>query len=276
MSSFAAASVAQLATAARRCRSRTPDEPTARERLASLAKPPGSLGVLEDWAITLCQLQNTLQPVAEPQSVLIFCADHGVKKADGALSPFPASVSAAVFRALAAGISATATLAHSQNAHLTVVDVGIDGDVSRVGSGQPWITVRHTKAARGSADLRIGPALDEGALERALQAGTDCVADEVATRGAKVVAIGEVGIGNTTVAAALLCALTGADAAACCGRGTGLDDAGLEVLSVETLEVASVEELACTHYARAPGEAWRVLRVWCAVAASRRAGRGRR
>ena len=70
--------------------------------------------------------------------------------------------------------------------------------------------------------------MDEAALERALQAGTDCVADEVATRGAKVVAIGEVGIGNTTTAAALLCALTGADAAACCGRGTGLDDAGLE------------------------------------------------
>ena len=201
---------------------------SAEARLASLAKPPGSLGVLEDWAITLCKLQNTLQPVAEPQSVLVFCADHGVKKADGALSPFPASVSAAVFRALAAGISATATLAHSQNAHLTVVDVGIDGDVSRVGSDQPWITVRHAKAARGSADLRSGPAMDEGALERALQAGTDCVADEVATRGAKVVAIGEVGIGNTTVAAALLCALTGADAAACCGRGTGLDDAGLE------------------------------------------------
>ena len=67
-----------------------------------------------------------------------------------------------------------------------MVDVGIDGDVSRVGSGQPWITVRHAKAARGSADLRSGPAMDEGALERALQAGTDCVADEVATRGAKV------------------------------------------------------------------------------------------
>ena len=200
---------------------------SAEARLASLAKPPGSLGVLEDWAITLSNPQKTLQPVAEPQSVLVFCSDHGVKKADAALSPFPASVSAAVFRALAAGISATATLARSQNAHLTVVDVGIDGDVSRVGSGQPWITVRHAKAARGSADLRSGPAMDEGALERALQAGTDCVADEVATRGAKVVAIGEVGIGNDDRRGAALRA-DGADAAACCGRGTGLDDAGLE------------------------------------------------
>ena len=81
---------------------------SAEARLASLAKPPGSLGLLEEWAITLCQLQNTLKPVAEPQSVLVFCADHGVKKEDAALSPFPASVSAAVFRALAAGISATA------------------------------------------------------------------------------------------------------------------------------------------------------------------------
>ena len=72
----------------------------AAERLASLAKPPGSLGTLEDWAATLCTVQGTLTPAASPQTVLVFCADHGVKKADAALSPFPASVSQAVFRSL--------------------------------------------------------------------------------------------------------------------------------------------------------------------------------
>ena len=228
MSSFAAASVAQLATAARRCRSRTPDEPTARERLASLAKPPGSLGTLEDWAAVLCAAQQTLRPAADPASVLVFCGDHGVKKADDGLSPFPPSVSQAVFRALAAGVSATAVLARAAGAHLTVVDVGLDGDVrdARARAGAR-VAVRHAKVARGTADMRAAAAMDEGAFERALQAGRDCVAGEVAARGARVVAIGEAGIGNTTAAAAVLCALSRADPAECVGRGTGLDDVGV-------------------------------------------------
>ena len=150
----------------------------AAERLASLAKPPGSLGTLEEWAATLCTMQATLTPAAAPQTVVVFCADsmwdtrprcgrparpqpadwprldeawgslrhalalseasgapagrrlsnhlvfcagadHGVKKADEALSPFPASVSVAVFRSLCAGISGTAVLARAAGAHHT-------------------------------------------------------------------------------------------------------------------------------------------------------------
>ncbi len=205
---------------------------TPAERLASLAKPPGSLGTLEEWAIVLCRVQKTLEPVATPASVLVFCADHGVKKADQALSPFPQSVTQAVFRSLCAGISGVAVLARAADAHLTVVDVGIDGEVgdASAATGRA-ISVRHDKAARGSNDLCAGPAMDEATLARALQVGRDAMAAEAAERGAQVVALGEVGIGNTTSAAALLAALTGAvsdaDVAACCGRGTGLDDAGL-------------------------------------------------
>lgn len=182
------------------------------ERLASLAKPVGSLGVLESWAVTLCDVQQTLTPSAEPASVLVFCADHGVKKADNALSPFPPSVSQAVFRALAAGISATAVITASVGAHLTVIDVGIDGDVSAVGSGGPGIVVRHSKVAPGSGDLRSGPAMEAEELEAAMRVGAAAVDDEVSSRLSKVVAVGEVGIGNTTSAAALLVALTGATA----------------------------------------------------------------
>jgi len=82
------------------------------------------------------------------------------------------------------------------------------------------------QVARGTADLRSGAAMDEATLDAALSAGRDAVAAE-AERGVRVVCIGEVGIGNTTSAAAVLAALTGADASECCGRGTGLDDAGL-------------------------------------------------
>lgn len=95
------------------------------DRLASLAKPPGSLGTLEDWAATLCEVQQTLAPEASPASVLVFCADHGCKKADASLSPYPQEVTQAVFRSLAAGISATAVLTRSAGASLTVVDIGV-------------------------------------------------------------------------------------------------------------------------------------------------------
>ena len=199
---------------------------TPQERLDDLAKPPGSLGVLEEWAIALATAQKTNVPTADPATVIVFTADHGVQKADTALSPFPPSVSQAVFRALAAGISGTATIARSVGAHLAVVDVGIAGDVSKVcNAAGHKISVRHAKVAEGTADFRSSAAMDEDQFKRALQVGIDCVADEVATRDVKVLAIGEVGIGNTTAAAAVLTFVD--DAAECCGR-TGLDDAGLE------------------------------------------------
>ena len=200
----------------------------ATEALAAKAKPAGSLGLLEEWAAVLCTVQQTLAPVAEPQSVLVFCGDHGVKRADQSLSPFPPSVSQAVFRSLCAGISATAVLARTAGAHLAVVDVGLDGDVSdQRADANHSISVLHQKVACGTADFRTAPAMDEAELSRAIEVGRSAVAGEVSARQARVVAVGEVGIGNTTAAAALLASLTGASPADCCGRGTGLDDGGL-------------------------------------------------
>jgi len=108
----------------------------------------GSLGTLEDWAVTLCEVQQTLTPVAEPASVIVFCADHGAKRADAALSPYPPAVTQAVFRSLAAGISGTAVLARSAGAFLTVVDVGVDGDLAQVTAASKDISVRHSKVER--------------------------------------------------------------------------------------------------------------------------------
>ena len=217
---------------------------TPEERLASLAKPPGSLGLLETWATCMCKAQQTLKPRADPARVLVFCGDHGAKKADESLSPFPPSVTNSVFRALAAGISGTAVISRSVGAGVTVIDVGIDGDVSDVTSGDANVAVRHSKVARGTADFRHNPALTSDTLDAALRTGRDVVAAEATQRGVLVVAIGEVGIGNTTSAAALLAALTGSDASECCGRGTGLDDAGLK-------HKVAVVEAACEHHAAA-------------------------
>ena len=81
----------------------------AEARLASLAKPPGALGTLEDWCVTLCVAQKTLRPTVSAVA-LVFCGDHGCKKADAALSPYPASATQAIFRTLAAGTSCAAVL----------------------------------------------------------------------------------------------------------------------------------------------------------------------
>jgi nicotinate-nucleotide--dimethylbenzimidazole phosphoribosyltransferase len=220
-------------------------------RLASLAKPPQSLGLLEEWAALLCRVQGTLTPQVDPASVVVFCADHGVKKADDAISPFPSSVTQAVFKSLCAGVSGTAVLSRSSGAHLTVVDCGINGDVSSVVAGashSTTIEVVHAKVSAGTADMRVGPAMTEEEVTAALLIGRERVAAEVAQRGARVVAIGEVGIGNTTSASALLASLTGAAAHECCGRGTGLSEDGL------AHKVATVQS-ACDLHAAAVASA---------------------
>ena len=168
------------------------------------------------------------------------------------LSPYPSSATAAIFRALAAGGSCAATLARAQRARLVVVDVGVAGDVSRV-VGSAGSAVAHRKVAEGTRDLRRGAAMDDREVDASLGVGRDVLAAEAA-RGAVVVAVGEVGIGNTTAAAALLAALTGEDAAACCGRGTGLDDQGL-AHKVDTVRRA----LAFHGAGLAPREALRRL-----------------
>ena len=141
----------------------------AEARLASLAKPPGALGTLEDWCVTLCVAQKTLRPTVSA-AALVFCGDHGCKKADAALSPSPASATQAIFRSLAAGVSCAAVLARSVGATLHVVDVGIDGDVSDV-RDRDGIEVHHCKVLPGTSDIRREPAMSEEALDAALRVG---------------------------------------------------------------------------------------------------------
>ena len=201
----------------------------AKAYLDSLAKPPGSLGLLEEWAAKLCVVQNTMRPQSGPMSTLVFCGDHGVKKENAGISPFPPVISQVVFRALANGESATGTLSSAVGCHLTIIDCGLDGDVSDVGKSTlpKHISVVHKKVNAGTSNILTGPAMSSQQLLDAMAVGAKCVQDENKKRGSLVIAVGEVGIGNTTVAAALLSAVTGSSAQDCCGRGTGLDEAGL-------------------------------------------------
>ena len=164
----------------------------AEEKLASLAKPPGALGTLEAFAVTLCHQQETLTPAASPACVLVFCADHGVKAAEASLSPFPPSVTQSIFKALAAGVAGAAVLAASAGATCTAVDVGIAGDVSSTVAADGCF-VRHDKLALGTSNMLEADAMDEALCARAIAAGRAAVSAEISERGAKVIAVGEVG-----------------------------------------------------------------------------------
>lgn len=190
----------------------------ARERQTQLTKPPGSLGRLEELGITLAAMQGVQQPRLEKIWITVFAGDHGVV-AEG-VSAFPQVVTAEMVRNFARGGAAISVLAREWNARLEVVNVG---------------TVRPLEELPGVLDARVGPgtanfvhepAMDVDRLREALAAGHDS-AERAAIGGAHLFVGGEMGIGNTTSAAAVACALLGLPAAQLAGPGTGLDAAGV-------------------------------------------------
>jgi nicotinate-nucleotide--dimethylbenzimidazole phosphoribosyltransferase len=197
-----------------------PGDPAAavhvRDASDELVKPAGSLGgletMLERWAMATGAPPSPKLRAA----VLVFAADHGVTS--HAVSLYPARVGAQVAAAAARGETAIGVLAAALNAELLVADVGLTGPTL------PGLADR--RVAAGTPDITPGPALTLEQLRAAIEAGHS-LAGKLAER-SDLLVVGEIGIGNTTVASALLAALTGLPPEAVCGRGTGLDSQGLE------------------------------------------------
>ncbi len=181
-------------------------------------KPPGSLGEMETVAASLCRLQATLEPCVDPVRVLVFGADHGV--AEEGVSAFPASVTAQMMANFAAGGAAVCVFARSVGASLEVVDVGVGSDISQLPS------VVRAKVAPGTANMAKQAAMSDVQVDAALAVGRDAVQRALAD-GVRLLALGEMGIANTTAAAVLTALFTDSDANSVTGRGTGLNDAAL-------------------------------------------------
>jgi nicotinate-nucleotide--dimethylbenzimidazole phosphoribosyltransferase len=191
----------------------------AEERQARLAKPPGSLGALERLGVRLAGIAGRCPPPdPAPAAVAVFAADHGV--VEEGVSLWPREVTALVASAIAGGRAGVSVLARSVGASVRVVDVGVATDLSSVPG------VRAARVRAGTANLAAGPAMSEQEALDALDAGVR-VASELVEEGARCLITGEVGIGNTTAAAALIAALTGRRAREVVGRGAGADDATL-------------------------------------------------
>lgn len=190
----------------------------ARERQQQLTKPAGSLGPLEAVAIQLAGLQGRLKPAVEQVWIAIFAADHGVV-AEG-VSPFPQEVTGQMLHNFVSGGAAISVLARQLAAQLEVIDLGS----ATLATDLPG--VRHLHIAKGTANFVSGPAMTREQCLAALQAG-HASALRAKAAGAELFIGGEMGIGNTTAAAALAGALLDAPVAALVGAGTGLDAAGI-------------------------------------------------
>ena len=198
-----------------------PDEQAraaARARQERLTKPPGALGELEALAVRLAGLQGRARPAVDPVWITVFAADHGV--AAQGVSAFPQAVTGEMVRNFARGGAAISVLARTLGAELRVVQLGVVNDPG------PLPGVRRLALGPGTADFTRGPAMDGAQLAAALAAGREAVA-EARAGGAWLFVGGEMGIGNTTAAAALACALLDEDPARLAGPGTGLDPAGV-------------------------------------------------
>jgi nicotinate-nucleotide--dimethylbenzimidazole phosphoribosyltransferase len=191
----------------------------AEERQARLAKPPGSLGALERLGVRLAGIAGRCPPPdPAPAAVCVFVGDHGVV-AEG-VTMWPREVTGQVAAIVAQGRAGVSVLAGIVGASVHVVDVGAATDLSHLPG------VRAAAVARGTANLAITAAMTEDEALAALDAGLE-VARELVEAGARCLITGEVGIGNTTPAAALVAALTGRPAKDVAGRGAGADDATL-------------------------------------------------
>jgi nicotinate-nucleotide--dimethylbenzimidazole phosphoribosyltransferase len=190
----------------------------ARARQQRLTKPAGSLGRLEDLSLQIAGITGQIGPQLRHKVILVMAADHGV--AAERVSAYPQAVTAQMVGNFLRGGAAVNVLARQANARVVVVDIGVAADLP----DHPQLIRR--KVAYGTRNLAREPAMTPDQTLEALRVGADTVEAEAA-RGLDVLVLGEMGIANTTSAAAIAVAITGCAPSEAVGQGTGVDAAGL-------------------------------------------------
>lgn len=184
-------------------------------------KPLGALGRLEELALQLGMIQGTVTPKIEQPQIRVFAADHGLTK--HGISAFPSAVTAQMVYNFLSGGAAINVLARQHNIELKVVDAGVDTDFAN-SPFKDHPQLLDYKVRLGSRDALIEAAMTKAECLAALENGINVVKNMAGN----LLIVGEMGIGNTSAASLLLARLGGLSIADCIGRGTGLDDAGLE------------------------------------------------
>lgn len=189
----------------------------ARVRWDRISKPLDALGDFETLVCRLAAIQGDARPVVKPRAAVVMCGDNGVI-AEG-VSQCGSEATVAVAAALGRGESSASVLGRAADVRVVPIDVGIASDA-------PIPGVVSAKIAPGTKNFAVEPAMTEEETLRAIGVGFDAARD-LAAQGIRALAAGEMGVGDTTTATAILCATLGLDPDAFVGRGAGLDDAGL-------------------------------------------------
>lgn len=187
----------------------------AQARQNQLTKPQGALGRLEAISVQLAGITGALQPRLDRRAVVVMAGDHGVARQG--VSAYPSDVTAQMVLNFLRGGAAVNVLARQVGAKVVVVDAGVASPLP------PHPDLVSRRIADGTEDLTLGPAMTLDQATAAVELGIDVV-NGLADQGLDLVATGEMGIGNTTPSAALVCAFTGAAPEVATGRGTGIDD----------------------------------------------------
>jgi nicotinate-nucleotide--dimethylbenzimidazole phosphoribosyltransferase len=181
-------------------------------------KPLGSLGILEEIAIQIGEIQNTLTPELKNPVMLVFAGDHGLT--DEKISPFPKEVSFQMVINFLNGRAAINIFCKQNNINIKVIDAGIDYDFKNIDG------LVHAKVAFGTKNMLKEPAMSLNNCRIAMNKGAELVHVEFANQ-SNVIGFGEMGIGNTSAAALLMHKYTGYKIEDCVGPGTGLDENGV-------------------------------------------------
>jgi nicotinate-nucleotide--dimethylbenzimidazole phosphoribosyltransferase len=194
-------------------------EPALQSALDGKAKPPGALGRIEELAWTLCLIQRRQKPIVDRPTLLIFAGDHGLTRSG--VAAFASGVTVAMVDTLLAGRATANAFARAVGVEVRVIDAGVAADLSdRTG-------LIHAKVAFGTADASVEPAMALEQAEAALLAGGQ-IAEMAIANGTDLIALGEMGIGNSASAALLMHRLAPAPLDACVGQGAGHSLEGLE------------------------------------------------
>lgn len=206
---------------------RTPDDNVrnqAAERLGALATPPGALGRLGELAVWVAACQGEVPPrPVENVRLVIFAGDHGA--AQHGVSAFPPAITGAMVRTFLGGRAGVSALAKAHGVQVRVLDLGVDEEFEDIDATTREALTQH-KIRRGSGAIHLEDALSAEETRAALEAGAAVACEEIAA-GAQLLISGDMGIGNTTPAAAMVAAGLGLPASEVTGRGTGIGDDAL-------------------------------------------------
>jgi nicotinate-nucleotide--dimethylbenzimidazole phosphoribosyltransferase len=192
----------------------------AQRKIDTKTKPLGALGHLETLSVNMCCIQHTLSPRLNRKAMFVFAADHGI--AVEGVSAFPQEVTRQMVLNFLKGGAAINVLSRHGELDLFVIDIGIKGPPI----DDPVLIQK--RITDGTNNFACEPAMTSAQVELAITTGADLFFEQYNSKKIDIIGLGEMGIANTTAASAIISTITGIPVAQCTGRGTGVDDAGLQ------------------------------------------------